>query len=44
MSDNLSNFLVDLASDPATMEAFLSNPSAVLDQVGAQRGREGSRC
>ena len=32
MSDNLSNFLVDLASDPATMEAFLSNPSAVLDQ------------
>ena len=32
MSDNLSNFLVDLASDPATMDAFLSDPSAVLNQ------------
>ena len=32
MSDNLSNFLVDLASDPARMNAFLSDPSAVLNQ------------
>jgi len=32
VSDNLSNFLVDLASDPARMHAFLSDPSAVLHQ------------
>jgi hypothetical protein len=32
VSDNLSNFLVDLASDPATMDAFLSDPSGVLNQ------------
>ena len=32
VSDNLSNFLVDLASDPARMDAFLSDPSAVLNQ------------
>ena len=32
MSDNLSNFLVDLASDPVRMDAFLRDRSAVLNQ------------
>jgi hypothetical protein len=33
VSDNLNNFLVDLASDPARMDAFLSNPAGVLQQA-----------
>ena len=31
MSDNLSHFLVDLASSPDQMRAFLADPSRVLD-------------
>ena len=38
MSDNLNNFLVDLASDPARMDAFLLDPSAVLNQSALSEG------
>ena len=31
MSDNLSNFMVDLASDPDKMARFMSNPLNELD-------------
>jgi hypothetical protein len=31
MSENLSNFLVDLASDPDRMARFVSNPTGELD-------------
>jgi hypothetical protein len=31
MSDNLSNFMVDLASDPDKMARFMSNPLDELD-------------
>ena len=32
MSETLNDFLVDLASDRDRMQAFLSNPTLVLDQ------------
>ncbi len=32
MSENLSNFLVDLASDPDRMARFMSNPLGELDE------------
>jgi len=38
VSDNLNNFLVDLASDPARMAAFLSDPSGVLNQSPLSEG------
>ena len=31
MSDNLSNFMVDLASDPDRMARFMANPEGELD-------------
>ena len=31
MSENLSQFLVDLASDPVRMASFSANPGAALD-------------
>jgi len=34
MSGNLSHFLVDLASDPAQMAAFLADPERVFDAAG----------
>jgi hypothetical protein len=33
MSENLSNFLVDLASDPARMARFMVNPVSELDDT-----------
>lgn len=33
MSENLSNFLVDLASDPDRMASFLMDPGALLDRA-----------
>jgi len=32
VSNNLSNFLVDLASDPGRMAAFLADPSRMLNE------------
>ena len=32
MSNNLSDFLVDLASDPGRMAAFLADPSRMLNE------------
>jgi hypothetical protein len=32
MSDNLSNFLVDLASDPDRMARFMANPLGEMDE------------
>ena len=32
MSDNLDNFLVDLASDPARLRAFLADPQRTLHE------------
>jgi hypothetical protein len=32
MSDNLSNFLVDLASDPDRMARFIANPMGEMDE------------
>ena len=32
MSDNLNNFLVDLASDPARLRAFLADPLRTLNE------------
>jgi hypothetical protein len=32
VSDTLSDFLVDLASDPDRMQAFVANPNVLLDQ------------
>ena len=50
MSSNLSNFLVDLASDPARMDAFLADPVRILndssltdDEKSAVLTRDGDR-
>jgi Aromatic-ring-opening dioxygenase LigAB, LigA subunit len=32
MSNSLNNFLVDLACDPARMDAFLADPSRVVNE------------
>ena len=34
MSDNLSEFLVDLASNPDRMAAFQADPARVFDEAG----------
>jgi hypothetical protein len=50
VSNTLTNFLVDLASDPARMDAFLANPVRLLressltdDDKAAVLTRDGSR-
>ena len=50
MSNNLSNFLVDLASDPVRMDAFLADPPRILndssltdDEKAAVLTRDGNR-
>lgn len=40
MSDNLSHFLVDLASSPDQMRAFLADPSRVLDGTSLSPGEK----
>ena len=40
MSDNLSNFLVDLACDPTRMDAFVADPSAVLHASSLTEGEK----
>ena len=40
MSDNLSNFLVDLACDPTRMDTFLVDPSAVLNESSLTEGEK----
>ena len=37
MSDNLSELLVDLASDPDRMAAFQNDPERVFDDAGLNR-------
>jgi hypothetical protein len=50
VSNNLSNFLVDVASDPARMDAFLADPLRLLnestlseDEKAAVMTRDGGR-
>ncbi len=40
MSQTLTRFLVDLASDADRMQAFLANPSGVLDQTALTAGQK----
>lgn len=40
MSENLSSFLIDLASDPGLMARFLSNPTSALNGVGLDANEE----
>lgn len=40
MSENLTKFLVDLASDPERMNRFAANPSAELDGTALSTGEK----
>jgi hypothetical protein len=40
VSETLTHFLVDLASDPNRMQAFLTNPRGVLDQSTLTAGQK----